>query len=740
VNETFGTPSQGSYDPATGAWSGLTLASGDSVSMTLMTLGVTINPSATGSFSNTVTVSGTSDPNSANNTATDTDTLTPLVDLQVTKTDGTATVAPGTSDTYTITVTNNGPSTAVASTVTDVFPPDFTAVNWTASASSGSSVAQASGAGDINTTVTLLPGGTATYTAVAQISSSASGLITNTATVSAPAGVTDTNPGNNSATDTDVLAGIHVVKFVNGQDADTAPGPHVAAGSTVTFTYVVTDTGGAPLQNVNVTDDKLGPIVGFTGDTNGNGLLDQTETWVYTATATALAGQQTNVATVTAQDVNSGTTVTDDNPANYFGDLGGVHIVKFVNGQDADSPAGPHVPVGSTVTFTYVVTDTGNAALQNVHVTDDTLGTITSFTGDTNGNGLLDQTETWTYTATATALAGEHTNVATVTAQNVTTAAMVTDDNPANYYGGQPADNDFNADGGSDVAWRNDSGQVYLWEMNGLLQPKSEGSVAQSVTSDWHIQASGDFDGDGSSDILWRDDSGSVYFWEMNGLQIKDQGSPSHALVTNDWHIEGTGDFDGDRHSDILWQQDSGQVYIWEMNGLQINAEGAVAHAAVTNDWHFQGTGDFNADGTSDVVWRQDSGQVYVWEMNGFQVNAESAVAHAAVTSNWHFQGTGDFDGDGKSDILWRDDGGQVYVWEMNGSQVKAEGAVAHAFVASDWHFQGTGDYNGDGKTDVFWRQDSGQVYVWEMNGLQVTAEGAVTHAPVTNDWHVALA
>src|SRR5215831_2428035 len=74
VNEIFGTPSQGSYDPATGAWSGLTLASGDSVSMTL---GVTINPSATGSFSNTVTVSGTSDPNSANNTATDTDTLTP---------------------------------------------------------------------------------------------------------------------------------------------------------------------------------------------------------------------------------------------------------------------------------------------------------------------------------------------------------------------------------------------------------------------------------------------------------------------------------------------------------------------------------------------------------------------------------------------------------------------------------------------------------------------------------------
>ena len=96
----------------------------------------------------------------------------------------------------------------------------------------------------------------------------------------------------------------------------------MAAGSTVTFTYVVTNTGNVPLANVVVTDDKLGPITSFTGDTNGNGLLDLTETWTYTQTATALAGQQTNVGTVTGQDANNppGTTVTDDNPANYFGD------------------------------------------------------------------------------------------------------------------------------------------------------------------------------------------------------------------------------------------------------------------------------------------------------------------------------------------------------------------------------------------------------------------------------------
>ena len=48
-------------------------------------------------------------------------------------------------------------------------------------------------------------GSTITYTLVANISSGASGNLVNTATVTPPAGVTDANPGNNSATDSDTL-------------------------------------------------------------------------------------------------------------------------------------------------------------------------------------------------------------------------------------------------------------------------------------------------------------------------------------------------------------------------------------------------------------------------------------------------------------------------------------------------------------------------------------------------------
>src|SRR5207244_2746812 len=124
-----------------------------------------------------------------------------------------------------------------------------------------------------------------------------------------------------------------------------------------------------------------------------------TETWTYTKTVTALAGQQTNVGTVTGNDANSppGTQVTDNNPANYFGDAAGIKILKDVNGDAADTATGPHVLANgtNTVTFHYVVTNTGNVALSNVVVTDNKLGTITGpASGDTNNNGLLDLTET----------------------------------------------------------------------------------------------------------------------------------------------------------------------------------------------------------------------------------------------------------------------------------------------------------------------------------------------------------
>ena len=77
-----------------------------------VTFSVTATVTATaGSVTNTATVappSGTTDPTPGNNSATDTDTVTPVADLAVTKTDGVTSVNAGGRTTYTIVVTKTG--------------------------------------------------------------------------------------------------------------------------------------------------------------------------------------------------------------------------------------------------------------------------------------------------------------------------------------------------------------------------------------------------------------------------------------------------------------------------------------------------------------------------------------------------------------------------------------------------------------------------------------------------------
>ena len=102
-----------------------------------ITLTGTVDPTATGTLTNTATVSppaGVTDPNLANNSASDTDTLTPQADLAIAKGDGVTSVVPGTSITYAIVVSNNGPSAVTGASVSDPLPADVTSATWTTTA------------------------------------------------------------------------------------------------------------------------------------------------------------------------------------------------------------------------------------------------------------------------------------------------------------------------------------------------------------------------------------------------------------------------------------------------------------------------------------------------------------------------------------------------------------------------------------------------------------------------------
>ena len=103
-------------------------------------------------------------------------------------------------------------------------------------------------------------------------------------------------------------------------DANAAPGLDVVVGSTVTFTYIVKNTGDTALKNISLTDDRISSVVYVSGDTNNNGLLDTTETWTYKATEVAQAGTIKNIGTVVGTDAVGGLCkVTATDPAYYTG-------------------------------------------------------------------------------------------------------------------------------------------------------------------------------------------------------------------------------------------------------------------------------------------------------------------------------------------------------------------------------------------------------------------------------------
>ena len=81
---------------------------------------------------------------------------------------------------------------------------------------------------------------------------------------------------------------------------------------------------------------------------------------------------------------------------------------KATNGEDADTPPGPTLPVGSTAHFTYVVRNTGNIPLTDVTVTDDKGVIVTCPSG--NPIPLLRRGHSETCTGSATVSPGQYAN------------------------------------------------------------------------------------------------------------------------------------------------------------------------------------------------------------------------------------------------------------------------------------------------------------------------------------------
>lgn len=180
---------------------------------------------------------------------------------------------------------------------------------------------------------------------------------------------------------------INVIKVPTPLSLPSGPG-------SVTYDYTLKNLGVGPLSNITMVDDSCSPLHLDSGDTNGNAVLEPSETWRYSCTTT-LTSTHTN--TVVATGWENGISATDI--ANATVVVGKSIVPPLIN--VVKTPLPLSLPAGGGfVTYKEMLTNPGTVPVSNIKVTDDKCGPVQYISGDVNNNNMLDISETWTYLCT----------------------------------------------------------------------------------------------------------------------------------------------------------------------------------------------------------------------------------------------------------------------------------------------------------------------------------------------------
>jgi len=178
------------------------LPSGGSIAYVL---NATLAASAQGSVALAATVSSAApDPSPGNRSATDTDVVQRVVALSIIKINGCDYIPGGSTTTYTIDVANAGPSDVSAAAVQDLLPAELASATWVCTPQPGSGCV-GSGSGDIDQLVDIAAGSGLQFELTASVALGPEVPISNSASVTRPAGDQETVLSDNLSTDTDPI-------------------------------------------------------------------------------------------------------------------------------------------------------------------------------------------------------------------------------------------------------------------------------------------------------------------------------------------------------------------------------------------------------------------------------------------------------------------------------------------------------------------------------------------------------
>ncbi len=200
------------------------------------------------------------------------------------------------------------------------------------------------------------------------------GKVDNTATA------TGTPPTGSPVTDTDTvnttvpkLPAIELDK--SGSAINDNDGNGADAGDTITYSFVVTNTGNVTLNPVTVSDPKLGAITCPAGALAPGASVSCTPK-AYTLLQSDVDAKKIENTATAHGSPPSGPEVTDTDTVNIA--LAGAAAIEVdktagtINDVDSNGP-----DAGDTITYSFVVTNTGTVTLNPVTVTDPKVGPIT---------------------------------------------------------------------------------------------------------------------------------------------------------------------------------------------------------------------------------------------------------------------------------------------------------------------------------------------------------------------------
>ncbi|MDQ1752831.1 MAG: hypothetical protein QOE71_3887 [Pseudonocardiales bacterium] len=335
-----------------------------------------ISADLAGDFSGAVVASAgitsdTPDPVPADNSASSSTPSSAAADLLAVKSVATPEPArPGQAVIWTVTVTNDGPSTAVAPTLKDAVTDGVSGVLATTTATGWTCAVVGQ---NVTCTAAAMSAGTSiTATITGTLSATFTGALVNTATVTST--TADPTPANNTSTSTTSTASLLL-------SSKATPVTVTAAGQTVAYSFEVTNSGSATVTNLAIADQfqgSAGPVPSISCPVStlpGGGSTICTAA-DYTVKQSDLdAGFIGNTATVSGDDplghpVTSRTaTVTVQ--ANQAATLGLVNTAALTD-TNHDGAVGR----ADTLTWSLTVTNTGNVTLDGLLIHDPVAASI----------------------------------------------------------------------------------------------------------------------------------------------------------------------------------------------------------------------------------------------------------------------------------------------------------------------------------------------------------------------------